>query len=158
MEFYTLGVYESTEEEFFNKLAQNNIDTFLDIRLRRGVRGAKYAFVNSTRLQEKLANLGIDYFHIKDLAPSKEIRQKQKDADKASSVLKSTREKLGCCFIEAYEGEVLTRFDFNNLFELLRRNNSMKIALFCVEAHPDACHRSLVGNRIIRFDYPVAHL
>lgn len=57
MEFFTIGVYNSTENEFFNKLTQNNIDTFCDIRQRRGVRGAKYSFVNSNRLQEKLNDL-----------------------------------------------------------------------------------------------------
>jgi len=46
MEFYTIGVYNSTEKEFFDKLTKNNIDTFCDIRQRRGVRGSKYAFVN----------------------------------------------------------------------------------------------------------------
>ncbi len=46
MKFYTIGVYGSTGNEFFQKLIDNNIDTFCDIRQRRGVRGAKYAFVN----------------------------------------------------------------------------------------------------------------
>ena len=63
MEFFTIGVYNSTEDLFFNKLIDNNIDTFCDIRLRRGVRGAKYSFVNSTKLQEKLFRLGLKYEH-----------------------------------------------------------------------------------------------
>ena len=54
MEFFTIGVYNSTEKEFFEKLTQNNIDTFCDIRQRRGVRGSKYSFVNSNRLQQRL--------------------------------------------------------------------------------------------------------
>ncbi len=53
MEFFTIGVYNSSEKEFFDKLLENNIDTFCDIRQRRGVRGAKYSFVNSNRLQQK---------------------------------------------------------------------------------------------------------
>lgn len=53
MIFYTIGVYNSTENNFFNKITKNNIDTFCDIRQRRGVRGAKYKFVNSIRLQKK---------------------------------------------------------------------------------------------------------
>ena len=44
---YTMGVYGSTEASFFKKLEQNNIDTFCDIRQRRGVRGSKYRYVNS---------------------------------------------------------------------------------------------------------------
>lgn len=61
MKIYTIGVYGSTEQEFFNKLIENRIDTFCDIRQRRGVRGSEYAFVNSNRLQNKLAELDIKY-------------------------------------------------------------------------------------------------
>ena len=63
-QFYTIGVYGLTAEEFFNKLTQNGIDTFVDIRRRRAVRGAKFSFVNSLRLQNKLAELKINYLHI----------------------------------------------------------------------------------------------
>ena len=62
-EIYTIGVYGSSEKEFFQKLIDNNIDTFCDIRLRRAVRGAQYAFANSQRLQNKLSDLSITYLH-----------------------------------------------------------------------------------------------
>ena len=82
MEIYTIGVYGSTEQQFFNKLSENNNDTFCDIRQRRGVRGSEYAFVNSQRLQSRLTEMGIQYDYLKDVAPTKEIRDKQKEADK----------------------------------------------------------------------------
>jgi len=41
MEVYTIGVYNSTEDLFFKKLIDNKIDTFIDVRQRRGVRGSK---------------------------------------------------------------------------------------------------------------------
>ena len=78
MKIYTIGVYNSTEQQFFSKLIDNNIDTFCDIRQRRGVRGSEYAFVNSNYLQTKLKELDIKYAHILDLAPTSEIREKQK--------------------------------------------------------------------------------
>ena len=68
MEFFTIGVYNSTEEEYFSKLVENNIDTFCDIRQRRGVRGSQYAFVNSNRLQARLLDLDIKYAHFINLA------------------------------------------------------------------------------------------
>lgn len=68
IDFFTIGVYGSTESSFFDKLKINNIDVFLDVRQRRGVRGSKYAYVNSKRLQIKLSELGIDYIHILDLS------------------------------------------------------------------------------------------
>lgn len=54
MEFYTIGVFHSDEKTFFDKLLRNNIDTFCDIRQRRGVRGYEYSIVNSNKLQHKL--------------------------------------------------------------------------------------------------------
>lgn len=88
MEFYTIGVYNSTEQEYFDKLTENNIDTFCDIRQRRGVRGSKYSFVNSQRLQSKLSDLNIQYGHILDLAPTTEIRDLQKKVDAQQGELK----------------------------------------------------------------------
>lgn len=158
MKFYTIGVYESTAETFFGKLADNRIDMFLDIRLRRGVRGAKYAFVNSTRLQEKLAELEIGYLHIKALAPSKEIRQQQKQADENNRVLKSQRDELSECFVESYQQEIIKNFDFNELIKELQKQNAHNIVLFCVESRPKACHRSLVGDKLKEMGYQVAHL
>ena len=81
MEFFTIGVYNSTEKEFFEKLTQNNIDTFCDIRQRRGVRGSKYSFVNSNRLQQRLNDFEIKYGYVPDLAPTTEIRELQKEID-----------------------------------------------------------------------------
>ena len=55
MKFVTIGVYGSDEATFFEALQRAGVDTFCDIRWRRGVRGAKYAFANSARLQKRLA-------------------------------------------------------------------------------------------------------
>jgi len=57
---YTIGVY--SENEFFQKLIDNEIDSFCDIRRGRAVRGSQYAFANSQRLQEKLRGLSIKYY------------------------------------------------------------------------------------------------
>jgi uncharacterized protein (DUF488 family) len=82
MEFFTIGVYHSKEDEFFNKLIVTKIDTLCDIRQRRGVRGKEYSFVNSNYLQQRLKELNIRYEYIKELAPTNEVRQYQKDEDK----------------------------------------------------------------------------
>ena len=63
MKIYTIGVYGSSEEEFFGKLTESQIDLFCDIRQRRGVRGRQYSFVNSNHLQKKLSDLGIGYLY-----------------------------------------------------------------------------------------------
>ncbi|MFN2179799.1 MAG: hypothetical protein ACK2UV_09955, partial [Candidatus Promineifilaceae bacterium] len=54
----TIGVYGFDETTFFQALKDAGVDTFCDIRRRRGVRGSRYAFANSKRLQKRLAELG----------------------------------------------------------------------------------------------------
>ena len=61
----TIGVYGFDEAGFFEALRKAEVDTFCDIRSRRGVRGATYAFANSMRLQARLASLGIRYIRCK---------------------------------------------------------------------------------------------
>ena len=70
LKIVTIGVFGFSEEAFFHALQTAQVDTFCDIRQRRGVRGATYAFCNSKRLQTRLAELGIRYLHRKDLAPT----------------------------------------------------------------------------------------
>jgi len=70
----TIGIYGFDAERFFQALQNTHIDTLCDIRDRRGVRGSDYTFANSTRLQQRLAELNIRYIHLKRLAPSQEVR------------------------------------------------------------------------------------
>ncbi len=159
MEFYTIGVYNSTEKEFFDKLTDNNIDTFCDIRQRRGVRGAKYSFVNSNRLQQKLNDLEIKYGYIADLAPTSEIRELQKQIDLEKGELKRERQELGKVFVIEYKNRILQNFDFETFLEKLDQVGANKIALFCVEEHPEACHRSIVADKLTNtYKYKITHL
>ncbi|MCG8322997.1 MAG: DUF488 domain-containing protein [Cytophagales bacterium] len=148
MKSFTIGVYNSTKQEFFGKLSDNKIDTFCDIRQRRGVRGAQYAFVNSQRLQETLKELNINYWHVANLAPQKEIRELQKKADLANKEAKRQRKNLGEAFTSEYKNRVLKDFDFQVFLNELEDNGANRIALFCVEEKPEACHRSLVSDRL----------
>lgn len=146
MKFVTLGVYGTTEEHFFQSLQQAGVDTFCDIRWRRGVRGAQYAFVNSARLQERLARLNIRYFHFRDLAPSPALRQRQTRADQADRVAKRQRTELAPVFADGYQSEVLSQFAPREFVQKLEP--ARIVALFCVERDPRACHRSLVADKL----------
>jgi uncharacterized protein (DUF488 family) len=159
MEFFTIGVYNSSEKEFFEKLTQNNIDTFCDIRQRRGVRGAKYSFVNSNRLQQRLNDLEIKYGYVPDLAPTTEIRELQKEIDEEKGELKRERQELGKIFVIEYKNRILKNFDFEKFFESLDQIGASRIALFCVEEHPEACHRSIVADKLMNnYNYKINHL
>jgi uncharacterized protein (DUF488 family) len=159
MEFYTIGVYNSSEKEFFDKLTNNNIDTFCDIRQRRGVRGAKYSFVNSNKLQEMLSELEIKYGHVLNLAPNDEIRNLQKNEDFNNGEKKREREQLGDVFISEYKNKILNKFDFNSFIEQLDNIGAKKIVFFCVEDHAKACHRSIVTKKLEEeYNYKITHL
>lgn len=158
MKFYTVGVYKSLEQEYFNKLTENNIDTFCDIRQRRGVRGTEYTFVNSNRLQTRLNELNIKYLHVTDLAPTPEIRELQKEADAISGESKRDRYKLGKVFTVAYKDRILRKFDFNSFIERLVEIGANHVVLFCVEEKPEACHRSIVAEKLKKLGYSITHL
>jgi uncharacterized protein (DUF488 family) len=159
MEFFSIGVYNSTENEFFDKLTQNNIDTFCDIRQRRGVRGAKYSFVNSNRLQQKLIDLEIKYSYVPELAPTTEIRELQKEIDKENGEQKRERQNLGKVFVIEYKNRVLKNFNFEKFFDYLNQIGASRAVLFCVEEHPEACHRSIVTERLINnYNCKITHL
>ena len=143
----TIGVYGFDESTFFDALRKAEVDTFCDIRSRRGVRGATYAFANSTRLQARLAEMGIRYIHRKDLGPTKTVREKQAVADKATKTAKRKRTALSEAFIDAYHTECLAAFEPQSLLDELEADARV-IALFCVETAPEACHRSLVADKL----------
>ena len=151
----TIGVYGFSESDFYNALIYAGVDTFLDIRQRRGMRGAKYAFANSKRLQAKLEELGIRYFQLKELSPTPEVRQIQKQVDQIQDIAKRKRSTLSQEFVQAYKNGVLDQVDLSSLINRLL-DDSQVIALFCVEKEPGACHRSIVADRLSeQFDYSV---
>jgi len=143
----TIGVYGFSAEAFFAALQRAGVDTFCDIRWRRGVRGREYAFANSGRLQQRLAELGVRYLHVRQVAPSPALRQRQAAADKAAGVAKRKRAALGEFFVTAYREERLAGFDSRKFVEQLGPSARV-VALFCVEREPAACHRSLLAERL----------
>lgn len=145
----TIGVYGFDEDRFFETLRKAKVDTFCDIRNRRGVRGSTYAFANSLRLQARLAELGIRYLYRKDLAPTKAVRDRQAVVDKATKIAKRKRTTLGEAFITAYRTECLASFDPQSLLDDLEEDAQV-VALFCVEKDPEACHRSLVADKLAK--------
>lgn len=143
----TIGAIGYSAERFFQALQDAGVDTFVDIRQRRAVRGREYAFANSQRLQARLAELGIRYLHRPDLAPSAAVREQQAAADKAAGVAKRQRATLGQAFVDAYRREVLQHFDPQTLLDELPPD-AATVALMCVEREPAACHRSLLAEQL----------
>jgi len=159
MQFFTIGVFHSTEEGYFNKLTENRIDTFCDIRQRRSVRGSTYSFVNSTSLQKKLSALRIQYRYETGLAPTQAVREVQKQTDLKNHETITERTVIGKAFASEYKKKILDKFDFKSFMETLERQGSQRVVLFCVEEFASACHRSLVAEKLQKdFHFRVANL
>jgi uncharacterized protein (DUF488 family) len=142
----TIGVYGFTLEEFLRKLDDADVRLVLDVRQRRGVRGPQYAWANSKRLQTALAEAGIEYQHRPELAPTTELRQLQYREDDRLGVGKRSREQLAPEYRERYTSEILDEADLDAVVAGLP--DAGAAALLCVETDPEACHRSLVAERI----------
>ncbi|WP_433335387.1 DUF488 family protein, N3 subclade [Spirillospora sp. CA-294931] len=142
----TIGVYGFDGESFLRRLRDADVGLLLDVRQRRGVRGAQYAWANSVRLQRALAAADIGYRHVKELAPTTELRQLQYREDDRRGVGKRDRVALAPEYAERYTREILDPFDLGAF--LAELPDDTVTALLCVERDPEACHRSLVAARL----------
>jgi uncharacterized protein (DUF488 family) len=153
----TIGVYGFTVDEFLRTLREADVRLLIDVRQRRGVRGPQYAWANSKRLQTALAEAGIGYQHHPELAPTTELRQLQYREDDRLGVGKRSREELAPEYRDRYLREILDRVDLSMLVEELPGQGAG--TLLCVERDPEACHRSLIADRIAtQYGVPVTHL
>src|SRR3954470_14920500 len=153
----TIGVYGWTLERFLDALRDADAGLLVDVRQRRGVRGREYSWANAQRLQHALAEAGIAYSHHKELAPTTAPRHVQYREHERLGVGKRSPAELAAEYGERYLHEILDRVDLGPLVEELPADRAG--ALFCVERDPEACHRSLVAERLAaRYGVKVVHL
>jgi uncharacterized protein (DUF488 family) len=153
----TVGVYEFDADTFIATLDAAAVTLIVDIRQRRGVRGSRYAWANARRLQALLADAHIGYEHRPELAPTTDLRQLQYRDDDRQGVGKRSRVRLSPEYIRAYTEEILHRSPLEPLVGRLPVHGIG--ALLCVEATAQACHRSVVAERLAdRFGFEVVHL
>lgn len=141
----TIGAYGFDEQKFFQRLVDARVDTFCDLRQRRGMRGSTYSFANSRRLQDRLRQLGMRYMHLEELAPPSEVRDIQKQEDTQAGVRKRDRVEVSQAFRRAY---IESRLRGRDPAAFIRNvgQDARRIVLFCVERDATACHRSIVAT------------
>jgi uncharacterized protein (DUF488 family) len=144
---FTIGVYGADLDSFLAALREAKVDLLLDVRQRRGVRGAQYSWANAARLEASLREAGIGYQHLPELAPTTAMREAQYAADEAQGVGKRNRTVLAPAYVEMYSEQVLDPADLEPLIRFVGRASA---ALFCVERDAAACHRSLIAARLAR--------
>jgi uncharacterized protein (DUF488 family) len=153
----TIGVYEFDGPSFIRALDAAGVTRIVDVRQRRGVRGPQYAWANAQRLQARLADAHIGYVHLPEFAPSTDLRHLQYRDDDVQGVGKRSRVRLSPEYIRAYTEEILDQQPLETLVEQLPVHGIG--ALLCVEATAEACHRSLVAERLAeRLGFEVVHL
>ena len=153
----TIGVYGFDGETFLQRLRDAEVRLLLDVRQRRGVRGREYAWANARRLQAALADAGIAYAHHLELAPTTEMRQVQYAEDDRQGVGKRSRRELAAEYARRYTTEILDLADLDPV--VAAASTGGPAALFCVERDPEACHRSLITQRLAeRYGVTVEHL
>jgi uncharacterized protein (DUF488 family) len=142
----TVGVYGFDGESFLQRLREANVGLLLDVRQRRGVRGPEYAWANSLRLQAALVDARIAYEYHPELAPTTELRQLQYAEDERQGVGKRSRRELAAEYTRRYTTDILDRADLTPIVSALPSSGTA--ALLCVERDPEACHRSLIAQRL----------
>jgi len=152
----TIGVYGFDRESFLATLGEAGVELVLDVRQRRGVRGAEYAWANAKRLEAALAEAGIGYSHLAELAPTTSMREAQYREDARRGEGKRSRTVLAPEYVRRYEEEILAVVDLEPIVAWV---GASKAALLCVERDAEACHRSLLAARLERdFGFAVEHL
>ena len=144
-EFVTIGVYGWDEDDFFRALVAAGVDTFCDLRARRGVRGPDYAFANSERLQTRLAELGIRYLHRRTWRQApRHGRDNTKPMPPHMCPAQADQPQLR---VHAeYRARMLYAGFDRAAFLAELGPGAHVVALFCVEREPSACHRSLLPH------------
>ena len=156
-DLFTIGVYGFSVGSFLAELDRAGVRLILDVRQRRGVRGAEYAWANSQRLQNALAEAGLGYEHRPELAPTTAMRKAQYAEDDRRRIARRDRFDLSDEYVRSYTAEVLDKADLGRSHEIVRQRGPA--ALLCVERVPEACHRSLIAARLAdRHGLAVGHL
>jgi uncharacterized protein (DUF488 family) len=131
---YTIGFTQKTAEQFFGLLADYKIEALLDVRASNTSQLA--AFTKRDDLAFFLDRiLGVSYYHLDFLAPTKEIRDTLKSPD------------LGWPAYEQMFNQLLGERDvINTIDENLILNHTC--CLLCSEPTAEHCHRRLVAEHL----------
>ena len=152
----TIGVYGFDRVSFLAALGEAKVDLLLDVRQRRGVRGSEYAWANARRLQAALTEAEIGYTHLKELAPTTELRELQYREDDRLGEGKRSRTVLAPEYVRLYTEQILDSADLDPIVKWI---GTSRAALLCVERDPEACHRSLIAARLqSEWSFTVEHL
>jgi uncharacterized protein (DUF488 family) len=131
---FTIGFTKKTAEQFFLRLRQSNVKRILDVRLNNSSQLA--GFTKRHDFEYFLKEIGrIDYVHLPQLCPTKEILKAYKDH---------------ALSWEEYEEKFTSLLMRRHVENTVGRDLLNYGCLLCSEDKPDLCHRRLVGRYLLQ--------
>ncbi|CAM3190342.1 DUF488 domain-containing protein [Nocardioides dubius] len=139
----SVGYEGRTIDAFVDALVRAGVQTVADVRLNAISRKAGFS---KTRLREALADVGIEYRHMRSLGNAKENREPFWDG-RAEEGRRVFREALGSPEAES---------SLEELSELVRDH---VVAVLCFETDVEKCHRKVIIDELVGpSEIPVAAL
>lgn len=143
---YTIGYQGISQENYLNRLIQNNIKVLCDVR--KNAISMKYGFSKS-QLLKACNGLGIEYIHVPEVGITSDKRKKletQKDYD---------------VLFDEYNENLLDEKPLEGIEvikNLLKNNN--RIAITCFEANIHQCHRKHLAINMLKEDeeFEIIHI
>lgn len=130
MKIYTIGFTKKTAEQFFEKLKRAGVERIVDVRLNNVSQLAGFAKRDDLRYFARQI-CGIDYVHLPELAPTKDILDAYKKHKGEWS---------------AYEKKFIELMEARRIEERIPPDAIAGGCLLCSEDKPDHCHRRLVAE------------
>jgi uncharacterized protein (DUF488 family) len=141
---YTIGHSNRPISEFLKPLQANGIELAVDIRtIPRSRQNPQY---EQKALKESLKGISVSYLHLPGLGG---LRHPIKDSPNAAWRNDSFRGYADYMQTEGFE---------RALGELMKLAAKSKVAIFCAEAVPWRCHRSLVADALLARGFEVEHI
>jgi uncharacterized protein (DUF488 family) len=134
MKIFTIGFTNKKAEAFFEKLSQSGVERIVDVRLNNVSQLAGFSKKDDLKYFLR-AIAGIDYVHVPDLAPTKEMLDAYKKHKGDWSV---------------YEKEFLDLMERRRIEDSIAKDLIDRGCLLCSEDKPHHCHRRLVAEYLER--------
>jgi uncharacterized protein (DUF488 family) len=140
----TIGYEASTVPDFLRALAEADIQLLIDVRAVAASRRPGFA---KTRLAANLAEVSIDYIHMRGLGTPSDGRAAAK-AGRHAEMRSIFMQHLATPDAQAV---------LHDLADLIRTGR--RICILCFEADPAHCHRSMIADALAeRMPLEVQHL
>jgi len=130
MKIFTIGFTKTTAEAFFKRLQEAGVKKVIDVRLNNVSQLAGFAKKDDLRYFLKSIG-GIEYVHLPELAPTKEI-------------FDNIKKKKGQW--TDFEKQFNELMKARRIEETIPRDSVDGACLLCSEAKPHNCHRRLVAE------------